>query len=551
MLSGQGLEFVLCSSAKVKLTKAVVEGPRWAKGVTDEVIPMRNFFHSPRGFLRGLDRRATLGVGTNISFVEEPRMEPASNEFPVEVSENAASAFVAHYFADPDFGHQSRNACFRKVATQISRHPGGTLPDKLGSPARYAAMDRLMNRPEMTHGNVLMPHYRKTKAKMEACEGVVLIPHDTTVLDYSGKKSLKLARVGNGHGRGYLCHNSIAVDPERREVLGLVSQILHQRVSKGKKEPVARKRARASRESRLWSRAVQDLPAPLPGKRYIDVADRGADLFEFLFTEHSLGRECIVRSTHNRRIRLGHDGQGKQILLHDHLRTLPALGKARSKTIHDAKTDQKREAVLRVCYAAIEILPPHVRKGEYEKKPLPAWAVRVWEETPLKGGTPVEWLLVCLHPVTSADDAWQQSDWYGCRWMLEEFHKAKKTGCRIEDLQFRTEQALQPMIALLSVVAVLLLNLREAARRPDAPTRPATDVVEPIYEEVIRTWRHKKPHAPLSVLEFYMAVARLGGHMNRKRDGFPGWLTLWRGWQKLQIMVDAVQAERQRRRKIV
>jgi hypothetical protein len=478
-------------------------------------------------------------------------MEPNDRQYPLEIAAEMAGGFVDNYFAEIDLGHQSRDACFRKVAAQISRHPGGTLPDKLGSPARYAAMDRLMNRPETTHAAVLAPHFRSTRAKIEASDGVVLILHDTTVLDYSGLNSAKLAKVGNGHGRGYLCHNSLAVDPQGREVFGLASQILHQRVSRGQKEPVATKRKRASRESRLWSRAVQDLPAPPPGKRYIDVADRGADLFEFLYTEHRLGRECLVRSTHNRRVRLGHDGDGKQVLLHDHLRTLPATAAPRAKTIHDAKQKCQHEAILQVAHVAVEILPPHVKMGDYEKKPIRAWAVRVWEETPAAGNTPLEWFLLVLHPVTSAADAWQQCDWYSCRWMVEEYHKAKKTGCQIEDLQFHTEEALQPMIALLSVVAVLLLNLREAARRPDAPTRPATDVVEPIYEEVLRTWRHQKAHEPLSVLEFYLAVARLGGHMNRKRDGFPGWLTLWRGWQKLQIMVEAVAAERRRPRKIV
>lgn len=478
-------------------------------------------------------------------------MELSTSEFPIEVATQTAEAFVDNYFAGVHLGHQARNDCFRRVATQISRHPGGTLPDKLGSPANYHAMDRLMNRPETSHARVLEPHYAKTKAKMEACDGVVLHLHDTTVLDYSGLKAACLARIGNGHGRGYLCHNSLAVDPDRHEVFGLLGQILHQRVSRGRREPVATKRARRSRESRLWSRAVENLPLPLPGKRYIDVADRGADLFEFLFTEKRLGRECLVRSTHNRRVRLGHDGQGKGVLLHHHLRTRPALGKPKSKTIHDTKLKTTRAAVLHVAYEAVEILPPHVKKGEYEKKPIPAWAVRVWEETPPQGGTPLEWFLLCLHPVTTAEDAWQQSDWYGCRWMLEEYHKAQKTGCQIEDLEFHTQEALQPMIALLSVVAVMLLNLREAARRPDAATRPATAVVAPIYEEVIRNWRYKTGHAPLSVLEFYLAVARLGGHMNRKADGFPGWLTLWRGWQKLQIMVEAVETERRTQRKIV
>lgn len=479
-------------------------------------------------------------------------MEPSGSEYPVEIAAGKVGNFVDNYFVEIDLGHRSRNECFRKVAAQISRHPGGTLPDKLGSPARYAAMNRLMNRSETTHAAILAPHYAKTRVKMEACDGIVLTLHDTTVLDYSGLLSVQLARVGNGHGRGYLCHNSLAVDPQRRAVLGLVSQILHQRVSKGKKEPVAKKRNRPSRESRLWSRAVEDLPAPLPGKRYIDVADRGGDLFEFLYHERRLGRECVVRSTYNRRVRLGHDGKGKRALLHKHLRKLPAVGEARTKQIHDPATRQERTATLRVSYVAVEILPPHVRKGDYEKIPIPAWAVRVWEEAPPEGATPVEWILVCLCPVETAGAAWLACDWYSCRWMIEEYHKAKKTGCQIEDLQFHTQEALQPMIALLSVVAVLLLNLREAARRPDAPTRPATDVVAPIYEEVIRAWRHpKKEHAPLSVYEFYLAVARLGGHMNRKRDGFPGWLTLWRGWQKLEIMVEAVRIDRRRQRKIV
>ena len=37
--------------------------------------------------------------------------------------------------------------------------------------------------------------------------------------------------------------------------------------------------------------------------------------------------------------------------------------------------------------------------------------------------------------------------------------------------------------------------------------------------------------------EFLMALGRLGGHQNRPSDGPPGWITLWRGWAKLQSML--------------
>jgi hypothetical protein len=479
--------------------------------------------------------------------MEEPIMHTPAAEYPIEVAHEDCQGFVANYFGAVDLGHKGRNGCFERVAQQISRHPGGTLPDKLSNPADYAAMDRLMNRRETTHESVLKPHYQRTREKMEAHAGVVLILHDTTVLDYSGRKTLSLSALGNGHGSGYLCHNSLAVDPENRDVFGLVSQILHQRVAVGKKEGVKKKRQRKTRESRLWSNAVKASPLAPEGKHWVDVCDRGADLFEFLATEQSLGRHCVVRSTHNRSMRIGHDGNGAKTLLHKWLRTLPAMGAVHAKEIYDQAQGKERTAKLRVSYGTMELLPPHVKKGEYEKVPIKAWAVRVWEEGAPPGANTLEWLLVCLDPVTSVASAWEKSSWYSCRWIEEEYHKAQKTGCRVEDLQFRTEQALQPMIGLLSVTAVMLLNLRQAARRPDAEERKATQVVAPIYEEVLRGWRYKKPREEMSVYEFYLAVARLGGHMNRKADGFPGWLTLWRGWQKLEIMVAGVEIDRQRR----
>ena len=70
------------------------------------------------------------------------------------------------------------------------------------------------------------------------------------------------------------------------------------------------------------------------------------------------------------------------------------------------------------------------------------------------------------------------------------------------------------------------------------------EVVDPEYVEVLAEHYGKRVGPIPSVLTFYMQVARLGGHQNRKGDGFPGWLTLWRGWMKLQSMVDGYRAGR-------
>jgi hypothetical protein len=474
-------------------------------------------------------------------------MSEVTPVFPESIEREPALNFVREHFGGADLGHKKRNGCLLRVAEKICRHPGGTLPHKLANPADYKAMDLLMNRPEVTHASVLAPHLQRTRERIAAEKGVVLLLHDTTTLDYSGLSIPELGPVGNGGGRGYLCHHTLAVSPQRREVLGLANQILHRRVAVGKKEGVKAKRERQSRESLLWSQGVQAVAAPA-GVVVIDVADRGADIFEFLALEKRLGRRCVVRACYNRSIRIGHDSTGKKGKLFDHLRSLPAQG-TKTKTVFDRVLGQERAVHLAVAFAAVQLQPPHVKKGTYPNEPLPIWGLRIWEPEPPQGQKPLEWFLVDYAPVTTVEEAWQDSAWYECRYMVEEYHKGQKTGCDIERLQFETEQALQPMIALLSVVTVMLLNLRLACRQPDADTRKATEIVDPEYEEILRAWRYKKPREAMTVKEFFMALGRLGGHMNRKSDGNPGWLVLWRGWMELQAMLNGAQAERRRQQR--
>ena len=93
-------------------------------------------------------------------------------------------------------------------------------------------------------------------------------------------------------------------------------------------------------------------------------------------------------------------------------------------------------------------------------------------------------------PVTTFAEASERLDWYCRRWTIEEYHKALKTGCRVEDQQFTRQEHLQPAIALLSVVATTLLNLRDASRRPDATRRRATEVLPEAYVNVLHRWRY-------------------------------------------------------------
>jgi hypothetical protein len=452
------------------------------------------------------------------------------------------ATFGERNFGAACLGHQRRTKCLVRIADGIYRHPGGTLPAKLHQPKDYKAMDRLMNRPEVTHAAVLEPHRQQTLQRMGQTDAVVLVVHDTTELDYSGLRSITdLGPIGGGHNRGYLCHNSLAFDPQRHEVLGLANQILHRRRPVGAKEKVRAKRERRDRESRLWIDGLAAVgPAP-DGCCWVHVADRGADTFEFLARRWSPQEGFVIRSKANRVIRRGHDPEGSADYLHSYARSLPLHG--RRPVVVSARPGQpQRQAIVAVAFAPVLLWPPQVRRGLYEKQPLPLWVVHVVEVAPPPGVKPLAWILLTNRPVATPDDAWQRVDWYACRWVIEEYHKAQKTGCAIEDLQFTSTAALTPMIALLSVVAVTLLNLREASRRPDAKERPATDLVDARYVAVLSAWRYHKIRRDLSIHDFFYALARLGGHQNRKRDHRPGWLVLWRGWMALQHMLDGAQA---------
>ena len=447
-------------------------------------------------------------------------------------------------FGAADLGDQRRTQRLVQVFDQCCQHPGGTLPDKMQSPADLKALYRLCEKKQVTHEAILRPAREHTLQRLAEQEGTFLILHDGTELDYTSLESLAgdLGQIGEGHGRGYECHNSLAVNAQTREVLGLAGQILHHRVDAPDQETLPEHRDRESRESLLWLHGTRHLPRDW---RLVDVCDQGADTFEFLEHEVHSGRRFVIRAKHSRKIQAGHEPQGATHELKPYARSLPVLG-TRTIDIQAQKGPHQRKprkgAVFSVRAAAILVHRPTTKYGHHGNDSLPLWIVCVREENPPRGEKPIEWMLLTNEPVHTVEDALRVIDWYRLRWIIEEYHKAMKTGCQVEDMQFTTTSRLEPAIALLSVVATTLLNLREASRQPDATTRLAETLFAPEYIEVLAAWRFKEIRTNLTVQEFFFALARLGGHQNRKHDHHPGWLVLWRGWMKLQAMLDGYLA---------
>ena len=447
-------------------------------------------------------------------------------------------------FGHAQLGDLRRTTRLVETFNQMQRHPGGTLPDKLSAPADLRAFYRLCDQEDVTHAAIIDAARQYTLTRIADCGQPVLIIHDATELDYNELKSLSgdLGQIGNGGRRGYICQNVLAVAADTGEVLGLVDQILHHRDEVPDNETQAQHRERETRESLLWPRGTEHLPADA---KLIDVSDQGSDTFEFLEHQSKNGRRFVVRACKVRKVYAGHEPIGQQRYLKEYARSLPELGRFTMDVQAQRGRKARKEAEFVVSGGPVLVCPPHAKCGIHGDQPLPLYVVQITEVNPPRGEKAIDWMLLTNEPIKSEADAWRVTRWYEKRWIVEEYHKAKKTGCRIEDMQFTTTARLEPAIALLSVVALTLLNLRDASRRADAKIRRATTLVAPDYVNVLSVWRYGKVHKTMTVHEFFLALARLGGHQNRASDHRPGWLVLWRGWTKLQAMLDGYAAAEQ------
>ena len=449
--------------------------------------------------------------------------------------------FGERNFAALDLGDPRRTKRLVKSVDSMCRRPGGTLPTKLNQPAELRAFYRLMDRPEVTHEALLQSHADYTRQCIAALgQGVVLILHDATELDYTDKRTLsqQLGQIAQGTRRGYICHNSLAVRADSGAVLGLAAQILHRRAYVPKGETLKQSRERANRESRLWVQGAHASgPAPA-GVLCVDVSDSLSDTFEYMAFEVSHGRHFVLRYREDRRLQTPVAGQH---YLAAAVRALPAK-RQRSLRVLASPGRSARTTTVQLAFTAVCLALPGKAHGEYAREPLDVWAVRVWEPNTPPGEEPLEWILLTNVPVEHADDAEQRVDWYEKRPIIEEYHKGMKTGCHIESMQFELSQRLEPAIAVLSIVTTTLLQLRDAARAADAEKRPASAVIGSDYIAVLVAHYGRRLGPKPTIRQFYLHVARLGGHQNRKVDGFPGWITLWRGWERLQAMVDGYHA---------
>ena len=436
-------------------------------------------------------------------------------------------------FETANLGDVRRTRRLMKLAEQMAGNSSGSMPQQTERLADMKAAYRLFAQEAVTHEAVCRPHWQRTRQRAGASP-MVFLAQDTTELDFTyHERTRGLAPVGNGGGRGLHQQNVLAIDPVRRVPIGLMYQRHHRRkeAPEGETRTGLRQRPLAQRESFWWIEAIRTIGSSPEGVCWVHVLDRGGDAFAIYDVVRETGTDFVIRAAHNRRI-ASKDGCE---YLFDYARWLPWLG-AFELTVRVAGSSL-RKAKLRVAAGTVTLLPTRTDPEVRHRPPVTCQVVRVWEDEPPCNSEGLEWILLTSLTTTTFELARGVSEGYSLRWLVEEFHKSEKTGCRVEERQLRDNDRLEPLIGLLSVLAVYLLQLKYVAR--EDPDRPARDL---FGDEVVAVMAAYLQHSrtDLSVREFWRGIGRLGGHPGRKCDGPLGWLRAWRGWQAFQwIMLGA------------
>jgi len=442
------------------------------------------------------------------------------------------TVWAEHVSSSAELPDERLQARLTTIIVNTTEHPYASIPQATGSAGQAKATYRFYSNPRVT-ADMLRLGFTTDTAQRCLEEDVLLVVQDTTSLNFTGLHMIpELGPIDSGGlARGVHLHTTLALTISG-QVIGILDQQYWARPQPGQPAP-------EEKESDKWINGIDASRATLyktaggrPVPRLIHLMDREGDAYEVMMTVADSGDSAIIRCAQNRRI---DDPLAKA---HEAVRSQPVL--CRTEIV------VSRKAGVPERYAQVEVRSMRVTLVPDLQKYPHAWPmtwnlVEVWEPNPPAGTQPAHWLLWTLEPAASADEALEVVRKYTCRWPIEEVHLVLKSGCRVEDLRLETWDALEKAVTVNAAVATRIVSLRDLAR--ETPEAPALEVLSEDEVEVLvcRYGKGMKP-SELTIGQAVLWIGRLGGHMNRKRDGMPGVRTLWRGLHDLTLLVAGFQA---------
>lgn len=456
---------------------------------------------------------------------------PLARMWTLQMLELDVTKWAQEQFGTCQLGDVRRTRRTVKYASQAAANPSAHTPEQTEEWGDCKATYRLFDQEEATFAALATPHWKQTRASFT---GHVLLIDDTTDVCFGQRDIADMGMIQDEQHPGFLLHSALAVKAESGVVLGMAAQTIRHR-KRLPKEHSRDRLKREDRESKLWGDVIDLVGPPSENVVYTHVCDRGADNYEVYCHFVQQRTLWVVRAAQLDRLILTPSGEKQR--LDKYLATLTLAGTYQLE-LRATEKYSARTAQIEVRFGSLAMPRPHVTSRWVKDsgiRQISMQVVEVREVDPPRGVEPLYWVLYTAHAVTDFEQAYQVIGYYEQRPIVEDYHKALKTGCNLEARLYETAARLEAVTGVLSVVAVRLLQLKTVARTD--PERPAADVVPKKWLKMINSLPQSKRRPVVTIYEFYRAMARLGGFLARKSDGEPGWITLWRGFEKLHLLV--------------
>lgn len=448
-----------------------------------------------------------------------------------------ARDFAKQTFGEADLGDARRTQRLVDAAAALASHPGASIPAACeNDPARMEGFYKLLRNDEVCPQDIRKAAFDATAlaAQGEGHEGDLLLIHDTTSISpvHSLREEL---RTKPGSPAGYEVHSGLLVNAAMGVPIGVLGQLVWSRAT-------APSEREMTKESEKWQRLdEQTYQVEIEQKRLIRVADRESDIFEYIEFLDDKEHRFVLRAAQDRRITRPNEHpylwQAAQHapIVGTRVITVEQRGgqkKRLEQSARDARTRKQITTTLRAT--SVEVKEPGGRKT------LSLNLVYVSSED-----GDLEWLLLTREPIHTLEDVQRVVKYYELRWLIEQFHKSWKTGCKIEERKMGSLENFLRMMAITMPIAVRLLHLQALSNLPDNAA-PATKVLSLSELQVLwaKVERTPLPDTIPSCRWAYIAIAKIAGWTDSKRTGRIGLDTLWRGMERLAALAEGWQIAR-------
>lgn len=418
---------------------------------------------------------------------------------------------------DANLGDERLNKRAMLLGAEFLKNPFVSPPKMMKSFKATKAFYRFMDSDKVSHEKLISSHVKKTREKL-AEHKVILAVQDSITISLDRNYEIKgLYQIGGNkicETQGIVVHNTLSVIPY--EEYGIIEGLLHQTIHRRK---IKEERNKNNKDSILWIKGIEAIGNPPPNTSIIDVMDRGADIISVMNSSIKHNHEFIIRARFDRYL-----NEKEGIRLFGFTKSLPVAGHT-FLDIQGNNGRKKRTAKLNISFSNI-ILP----QTENKRKNLPVKCsiVHVFEDGSKDDQEPIEWFILTSMDVRTFEDALKIVRYYSFRWIIEEYHKCMKTGFRLEETQLKTLRRIENLLGFIAVSSVKLLQLRDIVRND--PNADAKEYVEKEDVEIVRAY-YKIENKDMTIDRFLRYIAQMGGFLNRKSDGNPGWQSIWEGWK--------------------